>query len=261
MAETLFDQSAQAALGAASERMHDVFAADRLALPKRLALACRYLADHGHAATLAGQITVRADDKDSFWTTNFGQGFSEARASNVVRCDGDMNVIDGEGMANPAIRFHLWIYRARPELVSIVHTHPPFCSALSMTSAPLVVAHMDTTMFYEDCARLEEWPGLPFTNDEGRVISQALGGARAIILNNHGLITVGQSLEEALYLAAHLEQAARLQILASGLGAPIKPISPERAREAHDFLLSAEMVDQTVDYWFRQTLRRHPDID
>lgn len=72
----------------------------------KLAVACRKLADEGHARTLAGQITLRADPRDTFWTTHFGAGFAETTASNVVRMDGEMRTVEGQGMANPAVRFH-----------------------------------------------------------------------------------------------------------------------------------------------------------
>lgn len=226
---------------------------------QRLALSCRYLADEGHAKTLAGQVTLRADEPGTFWTTHFGSGFADVCVSNLVRVDADMNVIEGEGMANPAVRFHLWIYRARPEVNSIVHTHAVHASALSMTRARLVVAHMDTAVFHDDCAYLEDWPGVPVANEEGRLITEALGSARSILLSNHGLLTVGSSLDEAVYLAGLFEHAARLHLLAAATGAQIATLPTQRAQEAHDFLLKPKMISQTVDYWLRQAARRHPN--
>jgi L-fuculose-phosphate aldolase len=55
-----------------------------------------------------------------------------------------------------------------------VHTHLPYCSALSVTGQPLIAAHMDTAMFYDDCAYLPEWPGPPIGDEEGRIIHEAL---------------------------------------------------------------------------------------
>jgi L-fuculose-phosphate aldolase len=117
---------------------------------------------------LAGQITARGDRAGTYWMLSFGLGFDEARASNIVLVDDDLNLIEGDGMVNPSNRFHLWIYRHRPDVTAIVHTHPPYCSALSVTGQPLVAAHMDTAMFYHDCAYLAEWPGPPIGDEEGR---------------------------------------------------------------------------------------------
>jgi L-fuculose-phosphate aldolase len=225
---------------------------------QKLALACRILADEGHARTLAGQITVRGEIDGTFWSTDFGSGFAETTAGNLLCVDSEMRTLEGEGMANPAVRFHLWVYRARPELACIVHTHPPYCSALSMTGEVLSVAHMDAMMFYEDCARLDGWPGVPIANEEGRLISAALGQKRSILLAHHGLLTTGKTLEEAVYLAVLLEQAAQLHVLARSVG-DIRAVHPDLARQAHDFLLKDSIVGATFNVWARRTARKYPD--
>ncbi|MGH9435303.1 MAG: aldolase [Terriglobia bacterium] len=226
---------------------------------EKLALACRMLADDGHARTLAGQITARADIPDTYWTTNFAAGLAGTTASNLVRVDSEMRVVEGEGMANPAVRFHLWIYGARPELNCIVHTHPPYSSALSMTGEPLRVAHMDAMAFFEDCALLQHWPGVPLANEEGRLISEALGKKRSILLAHHGLLTTGSSLEEAVYLAVLFEQAAQLQVLA-GLVGEVRDVPRELALKARDFLLKDSIIKGTFNYWVRRVAQRHPDV-
>ena len=126
---------------------------------QKLALTARMLAAEEHASALAGQITARGDAPGTMWTARFGLGFEEVRARDFLLVDEDLAVVRGDGMANPSNRFHLWIYRARPDGHCIVHTHPPYCSALSMLGVPLRAAHMDTAMFHEDCAWLETWPG------------------------------------------------------------------------------------------------------
>src|SRR5262252_1363637 len=128
-------------------------------LRQKIALTCRILAAEGHESALAGQITALGDRPGTYWMLSFGLGFDEARASNIVLVDDDLNLLEGDGMVNPSNRFHLWIYRHRPNVNAIVHTHPPYCSALSVTGQPLIAAHMDTAMFYDDCAYLPEWPG------------------------------------------------------------------------------------------------------
>lgn len=227
-------------------------------LQQKLALACRLLADEGHARTLAGQITLRADPGDTFWTSNWTTGFAEVSVSNLLRVDSEIRTAEGDGTANPAVRFHLWIYRARPELNCIVHTHAPYCSALSMVGACLAVSHMDEMTFYEDCAWLDEWPGVPLANQEGELIASALGQKRSILLAHHGLLTTGKTLEEAVYLAVLLEHAAQLQVRASSMG-KIRPVNQDRSREAHDFLLRDKLIVSTFDYWARRTARKYPD--
>ena len=221
---------------------------------EKLALAARILAAEGHSGGLAGQITARAKDTGHFLTLAIGIGFDEACAANFICIDDDLNVVDGKGVPNPATRFHLWIYRHRPDVQAIIHTHPPAVSALSMIGNPLVVAHMDMTMFQDDCAYLPDWPGLPIGDEEGRIIADQLQDKRSILLANHGLITTGTSIEEATYLAVYFERAAALQLAASAAG-KIIPVDPEKAREAGAFLLKAPIVNATFAYLARRAQR------
>ena len=222
---------------------------------EKLALAARILAADGHGSGLAGQVTLRgADEAPGVWTLPLGLGFDEASPEALLRVDDDLATVEGEGVPNPAVRFHLWVYRARPDVRCIVHTHPPAASALSMTGRPLVAAHMDAMMFYEDCAWLPHWPGVPVADEEGRIISQALGGKRSILLAHHGLLTTGASVEEATYLAYFMERAARLQLDAEAVG-PVKAVDPAFGRQAHDFMLKPAIVAATFDLLARRVLR------
>ena len=108
------------------------------------------LAAEGHESGLAGQISARAEPPGSFWTLRFGLGFDEATEDTLIRVDDDLGTLEGEGIPNPATRFHLWVYRTRPDVNCIVHTHPPCISALSMVGEPLAIAHMDATPFFDD---------------------------------------------------------------------------------------------------------------
>jgi L-fuculose-phosphate aldolase len=225
---------------------------------QKVALTCRMLAAEGHGSALAGQITVRGDKPGTYYMLTFGLGFDEACAANIILVDDDLNVLDGDGMPNPSNRFHLWVYRHRPDVNCIVHTHPPYVSALSTLGEELAVAHMDHTMFYNDCAYLPEWPGVPIGDEEGEIISAALGTKRAILLAHHGQLVAGHTVEEAAVLALFMERAARLQILARAIG-PIKPIKPELAQEAHDYRLKPKAIGATFHYFARGVLKNAPE--
>jgi L-fuculose-phosphate aldolase len=224
-----------------------------LAAPEALAAACRILAREGHESGLAGQVTARGADPgtgaSTFWTLQFGYGFDEATPERMVLVDEDLRPLKG-GRPNPGVRFHVWIYRKRPDVRAIIHTHPPHASALAATGKPLAIAHMDSSMLY-GTAHLPEWPGVPVADDEGRIISGALGDAKTILLANHGLLAAGASVEQATYLAVFMERASRMQLLAAAAGG-VKEVKPELAREARDFLLQRSIVRGTFAYWARR---------
>jgi len=255
-----FSQSGESIRARLDQEMSAALGHTVLSLKEKMAVACRLLADEGHARTLAGQVTVRDSGGSGYWTTGFGAGLAETTVTNLVRVDDSMTPIEGPGMPNPAVRFHLWIYQRRPDLNCIIHTHPPHCCALGLIDEPLSVAHMDAAVFYDDCAFLRTWPGLPVANEEGQTIADALGGKRSILLAHHGILTTGSSLEEALYLAVLFEHAAEVQLLARSTGERIRQIDPALARDAHDFMLKTSMINGTFDYWSRRTIKRHPDL-
>jgi L-fuculose-phosphate aldolase len=217
--------------------------------PELLAACCRVLAYEGHESGLAGQVTARAEKPNTFWTLQFGYGFDEASAGRMVLVDDDLKPLSG-GRPNPGVRFHVWIYRKRPDVQAIVHTHAPHASALAATGQPLKTIHMDSAMLH-GAAHLPDWPGVPVADDEGRIISGALGKAKTILLANHGLLAAGASVEEATYLAVFFERAARMQVLAMGAGG-FKEVKPELAEEARDFLLQRSIVRGTFAYWARR---------
>lgn len=221
---------------------------------RTFAQACRILADQGHGAGLAGQLTMRNPD-GTLLTLPLGVGFDEATPEHVLRVNEDLDVLEGSGKANPAVRFHVWIYRRRPDLMAVVHTHPPALSALSMLGQPMPVAHMDAAMFHDDCGFLGRWPGVPTGDEEGELISDALGNKRSVFLANHGIVCTGNSLQEAIYLNVFAEHNARACLDALAVG-PLQAVAPEAAQEAHDFLLQPAIVNATFAYWARQALSR-----
>ena len=206
----------QAFIDRVNREMAEDFRAPALEPREALAACCRILAAEGHESGLAGQVTARGEKPGTWWTLGFGYGFDEATAERMVLVDEDLKPLSG-GRPNPGVRFHVWIYGKRPDVQAIVHTHAPYASALSCTSSSLKTIHMDGAMLH-GTAHLPDWPGVPVADDEGRIISGALGAAKTILLANHGLLAAGASVEEATYLAVFFERAARMQVRAMAAG-------------------------------------------
>ena len=222
------------------------------------------LADEGHESGLAGQLTARGPQPQTYWTLPLGVAFDEATPQAWLLIDADLNVLDGEGAygscePNPATRFHLWVYRSRADVHAIVHTHPPAASALAAAEQPLVIAHMDATPLFDDTAFLLEWPGLPTADREGELIAAALGDKHALLLAHHGVLTAGRSVQEACFLAVFMERMARQQIDAQRVGGS-KAIDTDEARRARDFLRTDRIMNLTFDAWSRRAQRRRGTV-
>ncbi|MBF6183887.1 aldolase [Nocardia farcinica] len=257
MAETMND-SKTVLTERAKQDMATHFGASEWTTRQKLALTCRALYDAGHDSGLAGQITARAEQPGTYYTQRLGLGFDEITDANLLLVDEDLQVLEGSGMANPANRFHSWIYRARPDVRCIVHTHPFHVAALSMLEIPLVVSQMDIAPLYDDCAFLPDWPGVPVGNEEGEIITAALGDKKAVLLAHHGHVVAGASIEEACSLAVLIERAAALQLAAMAAGT-IAPLPDRLAREAHDWTLTPRRSQANFAYYARRALVRHPD--
>ena len=252
-AKEYFDQRA-------TSEMKQHFKPVQRSVQESLAYTCRILAATGQEAGLAGQISARSERPDAYWTLRFGLGFDEATPDDFIEVGADLETLTGRGMANPATRFHLWVYKERQDVNAIVHAHSPWVSALAAARQPLVISQMDMTPFHDDCAFLADWPGVPIADQEGVLISEALGGRRSIILAHHGYLTTGNTVEEATYLSVYLERAARMQTRARVYG-PLTPVADDLAREAHDYLLKPSIVKGTFDYWCRQVDSGKPMAD
>jgi len=240
------------------KKMEVQLRSEKMPLREAVAQTCRILYAFGHDSGLSGQITARTEQPGTYWTQRLGLGFDEITPDNLLLVDGDLNVLQGQGMPNPANRFHSWLYRARPDIQCIVHSHAPHASALAMLEVPLDISHMDTCVLYDQCAFLAKWPGIPVGNEEGEIISAALGDKKALLLAHHGLLVTGATVEEACVLGVMFERAARLQLLAMGAG-KIQPIDETLGAEAQRWVSTQRRYEATFAYYARRADRMlHP---
>jgi L-fuculose-phosphate aldolase len=229
---------------------------------EKMVLGARILAHDGHGGTLAGQVTCRTEHNGqlAMRTTVYGRTFDEAVSDDFVTINETLHVVVGAGAPNMATRFHLHVYRARPDIQCIVHTHARATSALAMTGVPLHVAHMDVMAFYEDVNYLPKWPGVPFGDEEGEIIVKVLGDRNAALLAHHGLIVGGRTIEEATYRAYFFERAAALQLAAmAAVGGDVSKlprVDPALGITARNWRISPGPVNAHFHAWAREALRR-----
>lgn len=255
-----FELSKEQLIKKSSSRMDATFKKSNRTPRQKLALTCRILFDNGHDSGLAGQITARTGQPGEFYTQRLGLGFDEITASNLLRVDEHLTVLEGDGMANPANRFHSWVYRARPDVNCIIHSHAVHTAALGMLEQPLIVSHMDNCVLYDDVAFVGKWPGVPVGNEEGEFITAALGSKRALLLSHHGLLVAASTIEEASVLSIAFERAAKMQLLAMNAG-EIQPIDPALGKEAHDWILRPTRNTVAFEYYARRSLKNPHNAD
>ena len=113
-------------------------------------------------------------------------------------------------------------------------------------------------MLFRSCSFLPKWPGLPFGDEEGEVITAALGSSRGLVLGHHGLLSACSTVEEATVIAIAIERTAKLQLVASAAGTMV-PIDAKEARRAHDWLVQPSRINKLFDMYARQAFRAHSD--
>jgi ribulose-5-phosphate 4-epimerase/fuculose-1-phosphate aldolase len=204
---------------------------ERLHRKQRLAASYRIFAQKNYDLGLAGHITARdPEHHDRFWVAPIGPWFGHIRVSDLVLVDHDGNILEGEGPINQAgFAIHSELHKARPDVIAAAHSHSIYGKAWSTLGRLLDPISQDSCFFYENHALFETFSGIVLDSSEGERIARALGDKRAVILQNHGILTVGKSVESAVASYIALENACETQLLAEAAGT-IKPISPEVAR-------------------------------
>ncbi len=204
--------------------------AQRLHRKQRLAAAFRLFGRFGFDEGVAGHITARDTvDADRFWVNPFGMSFRQIRTSDLILVDHSGEVVEGHWPVNrAAFAIHSSVHAARPDVIAAAHSHSRWGRALSTLGATLAPLTQDACAFFEDHALFDDYTGVVDDPDEGKRLAAALGGAKAAILANHGLLTVGQSVESAVWWYITMERSCEVQLTASAAGTP-RPIRAEVA--------------------------------
>jgi ribulose-5-phosphate 4-epimerase/fuculose-1-phosphate aldolase len=209
---------------------HDPFverspAEERRHRKQRLAAAFRIFGRLGFEEGVAGHITARdPEDPARFWVNPFGMSFKQIRVRDLICVDHSGAVVEGSWPVNQAaFAIHSQVHAARPDAVSAAHSHSVHGKAFSALHRHLRPLTQDACIFYEDHGLYDDYGGVANDVEEGKRIAAALGGHKAAILANHGLITVGQSVDEAVFWFVSMERTcqAELLVLSAGEATPI----------------------------------------
>lgn len=242
------DTAAELVMNRGSEMMpvaDDDPAAERLKRKQRLAASLRIFGRFGFDEGVAGHITVRDPEQhDHFWVNPMGRSFKQMRVSDLLKVDHEGNVVEGEGLLNgAAFTIHSRIHMHHPEITAAAHSHSLYGKAWSSLGRKLDPLTQDACAFYEDHVVFEDYTGVVLEMSEGDRIAQALGDNKAVILQNHGLLTVGESVDEACWWFVTMERSCQAQLLAEAAGTP-RSIPHEMA------LHTGSQVGSSLAGWF-----------
>ena len=239
---------------------------ERLHRKQRLAATFRLFSRMGFDEGVAGHVTARDPEfTDTFWVNPFGVHFSQINVSNLIRVDHHGEVVEGHHEVNrAAFAIHSNVHMARPDVIAAAHTHSTWGRTWSTLGRPLDPITQDVCAFYKDHAVYEDFGGVVVELDEGARIAKALGSHKAAILQNHGLLTVGHTVDEAAWWYITMERSCQVQLHAEAAAARTG-VAPKLIRE-DSAEQAASLVGSHAAGWFQfqplyaRILKEQPDF-
>lgn len=228
---------------------------------QRLAAAFRLFSRYGFDEGVAGHITARDPERsDHFWVNPFGVHFGQIRASDLILVNDRGEVVEGKYPVNvAAFAIHSQVHAARPDVVAAAHAHSTYGKSWSSLGRTLDPLTQDACAFFEDHTVYGDFTGVVYQTTEGERIAQALGQGKAIILRNHGLLTVGRTVDEAVWWFITMDRSCQAQLMAEAVGTPMK-IDPA------DAAVTRGQVGSHLAGWFQcqplmnKIIREEPDL-
>jgi L-fuculose-phosphate aldolase len=228
---------------------------------KKLILAGQVLVDEGQDDFTRGHISMRLpDDPGHFFMKPHSIGLDEITLANILTIDLAGNVVAGTARRHSEVYIHSEVYRVRPDVACVLHTHPPYAIALSASGTPMKCFSQPSALFYDAVGIYDDTINLIRTPEMGARVAQALGSGRAALLKNHGVVVAGPSIEEVVVSALMLENAAKIQMIVEAVGNPGPEFSPRDIAQLQHDIGRAEQFVINFDYLVRRALRRRQTL-
>ncbi len=194
----------------------------------KLAAAFRIFGKLGYDEGVMGHISARdPENPNHFWMNPFGLSFNLITADDLLLINLDGDLVAGDGYPHPGgIPLHSAILSLRPDVISVAHVHSLFGRTWTTNGRLIPPASAESAVFFGKHAIYDS-----HAHGEGDLLAQALTGNRALLLKNHGLLTIGQSVDEAAYLFISLEKVCQSQIAAESMGSTLT-MDEEHARKS-----------------------------
>jgi ribulose-5-phosphate 4-epimerase/fuculose-1-phosphate aldolase len=227
-----------------------------LTIRQQLACALRILAPDWQE-NLSGHLTWATAD-GGMWVNPWGVWWEEVRASQIIRLDGDGNVVEGELDVTPVVAMHTELHRVRPDATLIVHNHPYYATLLSTMGEMPRIVHQNSCIFEGELAFVDEYEFADGV-DAARALADRVGKASGVLLAHHGALVTAPTVEELCYKATTFERMCRFtyDILRADRNLVEFPAS---ARPSMQALLKGPPLRAYWDGAVRRLLAREPEV-
>jgi L-fuculose-phosphate aldolase len=220
----------------------------------RIAASRRMLARNGCESRVAGHVSARAEGEDAFHVSPFGY-FDETTPDMVLKLDLDLRRLEGDWEPSPAVEFHAEIYRRRPDVGAVIHTHSHELSKFLTRSAPIGMYNVAAVLFHEEQVLYDKDD--PSRHDMGDSLASCLGDKRVVLMKNHGAVVASETLEQATIEAMMLEACAEYHLAAEAIGGSEIPEGEvRRGKGRYRELFLPQMWEAN----YRRLRRSDPDL-
>jgi ribulose-5-phosphate 4-epimerase/fuculose-1-phosphate aldolase len=224
---------------------------------QKLIDAGRILDEAGLGDLTRGHVSIRVPgDPTHFYMKPHSFGFEEITPENIVLCNLGGEKISGGGRKHSEVYIHSEIFKARPDVMSVIHTHPTYAVAWSATGKPLQPISQPGIAFADGVPYFTDTVDLIRSTDMGAGVARALGSHKAVMMRNHGVAVVGATVEEATILTIMLENAAQIQLLAEAAGGPGPMFEAGSIQRLHDNITQPEQYTVNFEYLRRRAYRK-----
>lgn len=210
----------------------------------------------GQGDLTRGHISVRVPgNPNHFFMKPHSYGFDEITMDNMVICNLDGEKVGGGGRRHSEVFIHSEIFKARPDVNSVIHTHPDHAVALSATGRQVLPISQPGTAFADGVPYYTDTIDLIRTKEMGAGVARALGSHKAVLMRNHGVAVVGAAVEESVILAIMLDNACKVQLLAEAAGGIGEQFGADYIQALHDNITKPEQYTINFAYLKRKAHR------
>ena len=226
-------------------------------LKEQLVLAGKVLVAEGQDDFTRGHISFRLpDDPNLFFMKAHSIGLDEITVQNILTIDLEGNVVAGRARRHSEVYIHSEIFKIRPDVNCVIHTHPTYSIALSATGRALRCYSQPGALFYKALGSYTDTINLIRSQVMGAEVARALGNGRAVLLKNHGVVVTGATIAEAVIGTIMLENGAMVQLLVEAAGYPAPEFSRADIEKLKADISQPEQFDINFDYLVRRVKRR-----
>ena len=222
-----------------------------------IATACHILNNEGHEHFHLGHVSARLAGGDRIVVKPTGLGLQEVTPADLAEVNCDGRQLSGPRPLHHEMPIHTEIYRKRPDVQCVVHTHPLHAAAFSAAAADFAMVSQDSVLFSRGIARFPS-PRLIVTAEQGAAVAECLADRSLVLLKNHGLVIAAPTVEEATVLAVSFERSLQVQMAAQSFGR-IDPIADEDVEAMADYF--ATSYDGRIKAMWDYLSRKVPDRD